>query len=180
LPASTTRTGNDGDAGSERTFKDVSEAYSVLSDPEERKQYDAIRAMGGGARFTAGGGGWRRGRRRGFEDIFGNLFGQGAGSRQRTGTGYGDLPPEFADLVRRGSRGFGGGFSAPPGAAPTAPPAPPSPSQARSRAQRSGCANRPVKVIDVRIPPGIKDGQKVRVRGAASRGRPAAATSWSP
>ena len=46
---------NSGDTASEKKFKDISEAYSVLSDPDERPQYDAIRAMGGGARFAPGG-----------------------------------------------------------------------------------------------------------------------------
>ena len=40
---------NAGDTASEKKFKDISEAYSVLSDADERQQYDAIRAMGGGA-----------------------------------------------------------------------------------------------------------------------------------
>ena len=56
---------NPGDAAAEAKFKEISEANSVLSDPEQRKEYDAVRAMGGGARFTAGGaGGQRRLRRR--------------------------------------------------------------------------------------------------------------------
>ena len=47
---------NAGDAAAEARFKEIGEAYAVLSDPEQRQQYDAIRAMTpGGARFTAGG-----------------------------------------------------------------------------------------------------------------------------
>lgn len=64
---------NPGDSKAEERFKDISEAYSVLSDPEQRKEYDAIRAMGGGARFTSGGPGGAGG----FEDVFSNLFGGG-------------------------------------------------------------------------------------------------------
>src|SRR5690606_19493830 len=60
---------NPGDTASEQKFKDVGEAYAVLSDSEQRKQYDAIRAMGGGARFQAGSRGDA-----GFEDMFGSAF----------------------------------------------------------------------------------------------------------
>ena len=73
---------NPGDAKAEARFKDISEAYSVLSDPEQRKEYDALRAMGGGARFTSGGQG------AGFEDVFSNLFGGGG----RQSAGFGGFP----------------------------------------------------------------------------------------
>ena len=63
---------NPGDAKAEAKFKEISEAYSVLSDAEQRKEYDAIRAMGGGARFQQG-----PGSSGGFEDVFSNLFGGG-------------------------------------------------------------------------------------------------------
>lgn len=69
---------NPGDKAAEERFKEISEAYSVLSDKQQREEYDALRAMGGGARFTAGGPGG------GFEDVFSNLFGggfPGAGAR---------------------------------------------------------------------------------------------------
>ncbi|MBX7558048.1 DnaJ domain-containing protein, partial [Streptomyces sp. tea 10] len=73
---------NPGDAAAEKKFKDITEANSVLSDPEEREQYDAIRAMGSGARFTAGGpGGASNAGGAGFEDLFGGLFNGGGGRR---------------------------------------------------------------------------------------------------
>ena len=36
---------NAGDAAAERKFKDITEAHSVLSDPKQRQEYDAIRQM---------------------------------------------------------------------------------------------------------------------------------------
>src|SRR5699024_10630547 len=69
---------NPGDAAAEARFKDVGEAYAVLSDTEQRQQYDAVRAVaGGGPRFAAGPGGTAGGA--GFEDLFGGMFGGGGG-----------------------------------------------------------------------------------------------------
>ena len=62
---------NPGDAAAELRFKEVSEAYSVLSDASQRKEYDAVRAMTRGrARFTAG-----SGPSGGFsDDVFSGFF----------------------------------------------------------------------------------------------------------
>lgn len=89
---------NKGNKEAETKFKEISEAYAVLSDPEKRAQYDRLGAEAfgpGGANPFAGfdfsqfmgGGGGGRGRRGGarrggtadFTDIFGDLFG-GAGA----------------------------------------------------------------------------------------------------
>src|SRR5690606_24667807 len=48
---------NPGDAADESRFKEISEAYAVHSDPQERAEYDQLRATGSGARITPGGAG---------------------------------------------------------------------------------------------------------------------------
>lgn len=158
---------NPGDTEAEKKFKDITEANSVLSDPEERQQYDAIRAMGG-ARFSAGGPGAGAGAA-GFEDLFGGLFGGGAGRHSR-GFSTGNLPPEFADLFGGGAGGFGGGFQPPPQKGADRQATTTISFAGSIRGTTVGLREQSGEVIDVRIPAGIRDGQKVRVRGKGGPG----------
>jgi len=148
---------NPGDAAAEKRFKDVGEAYAVLSNPDDRKQYDAVRAMGGGGpRFQAGGGG-----NAGFEDVFGSMFGGGGGARYQQSTGG------FEDIL---SQMFGAGN-------------PRGPQQGGDIAATTEVSFREAaegatvtlgldgQRVTTRIPVGVRDGQRIRVAG---KGRPGA------
>jgi molecular chaperone DnaJ len=158
---------NQGDAKAEAKFKEISEAYSVLSDAEQRKEYDEIRAMGSGARFTASGQGAG-----GFEDVFSRYGQQGRGQaadfedifamfNQGQGASFGN--GRFGQ-TSGGYRGFGG-------------PQRGSDVTARTtidfttavQGETISLQGEDGKPFKVKIPAGVADGQKIRLRG---RGRP--------
>ncbi|MEY4019636.1 MAG: hypothetical protein RLZZ590_936 [Actinomycetota bacterium] len=137
---------NPGDAGAEARFKEISEAYSVLSDKDQRAEYDQMRAMGSGARFTGGAGGGFPGGfpgganfgGGGFEDVFSNLFGGGAGFGGPRG------PQRGADLTTTQTLDFIDGVKG---------------TSIKLNLRSSG------EPTTIKIPAGVQDGQKIKIAG---------------
>lgn len=151
---------NPGDAKAEARFKEISEAYTVLSDTATRQEYDQIRAMGGGARFTSGGPGGAGG----FDDVFGNLFG-GGGQRVRFQPGAEDL---FGGLFGGGGNPFGGSGQRGGGAPRKGADLTASITIDFRTAMNGGEVTLDAKggrPLHVAVPPGVADKQKIRVRG---------------
>ena len=86
---------NQGDKEAEEKFKEINEAYQVLSDPQKRSQYDQFGSTDFGAGYEGGygAGGFDFSDFGGFGDIFDSFFGGGGSTRRRK-----DGPMKGADL----------------------------------------------------------------------------------
>jgi molecular chaperone DnaJ len=186
---------NPGSKSAEESFKEVSEAYQVLSDPQKRRQYDAMRGMGGSARGFEYGPGARGSTRGpggaygfdfrsvdlgsgGFEDlggIFSDLFGRAApaGSAPRRGT---DLEYEASVDFDEAARGTT--IKVPLARRVTCPACNGAGTTTGKGGRSAECRRcggegtiRSSETTTVRIPAGAEDGARVRVAGSGEAGR---------
>jgi len=137
-----------GDKKLEERFKEVSEAYEVLSDPKKRAEYNEMRDLykSGGMRGgpTGGAGGFQGG---GFQDIFG---------------GGGDPQDIFSTL-------FGGGRRGPSKGADLQTEATISFRDSINGSEINLRLDR--ETITTRVPAGVKDGSKIKLKGRGAPGQ---------
>jgi len=172
---------NPGDAAKEKRFKEISEAYETLSDKKKRSEYDNLRRFGafnggqpGGNPFGSGGGFTSQTVDFGdLGDIFGSMFGGGMGS----GGSGGSSGSGFRRTRRGGANpfteGFGGFNAGPQKGASVSATLSIDFDEAIHGATKQVIISDSAggrKTIKVKIPKGIDDGEKIRLRGLGAPG----------
>ena len=171
---------NKGDKKAEDKFKEISEAYAVLSDKEKRKQYDTFGSEGFQQRYSQedifrgfdfsnlfrefgfGGGG-------GFENVFGQRTGRPGGGQYRSYT-FHKGGPSFDDGDPYGQ--FGGAGPARRGGDQMYELAISLREAAQgAEKQLSFPTDRGVDKVMVKIPAGISQGKKLRISGKGESGQ---------
>jgi DnaJ-class molecular chaperone len=176
---------NPGNKSAEEKFKDINEAYEVLSDSEKRKKYHQLGPnWKAGADFTpppSGGNGRVNfddfgevfGREGGFSDFFESMFGGRRGAR--SGSGFRmrgqDIEAEIALTLEQAHRGLTRTISLPVNeACPECGGTGAKDGKTCPKCHGSGTVSRQ-KSLDVTIPAGVRDGSIIRLAGQGEPGR---------
>jgi DnaJ-class molecular chaperone len=185
---------NPGDKSAEEKFKELNEAYEVLSDPDKRKKYDTLgpnwkagqdfRPPPGweGANVEYGDMGDMFGGRSagGFSDFFESLFGSGHRTGRRGGAGFAmrgqDIEAEIPLTLEEAHRGVKRTITLQVSeACPDCRGTGSKDGKTVCPTCRGAGAIRRPKSIEVTIPPGVRDGSVIRLAGQGEPGASGAA-----